>query len=140
MEWLNIIITFISVIISGSIISIFTIREQRKAAMLANKEKEEEIKDKNDSRWERIADQLSDQCEKLNNQISELNERLDKKDALLEEKNDIISDLKERLDKTRSKYIASDACRCIRISCPDREPSWGSRMLDVDRVVAESEN
>ena len=139
MEWTTIIVALISALIPSGLIGILTIREQRKAAKLENKEKETDIKEKEDSRWERLADQLESQISKLNEQITDLNTRLEKKDELLEEKNDIISDLKERLDKTRSKYIASDACRCIRISCPDREPSWGSRMLDVDRIVAESE-
>lgn len=138
-EWTTIITALIAALIPSGLIGFFTIREQRNAAKLANKEKETDIKEKEDGRWERLADQLSEQVDKLNTQIEDLNMRLEKKDSLLEEKNDIISDLKTKLDKTRSRYIASDMCRCLRVECKDREPSWGSRVLDVEKLVMDTE-
>ena len=138
-EWTTIIVALITALIPSGLIGFFTIREQRNAAKLANKEKETDIKEKEDGRWEKLADQLSEQIDKLNTQIEDLNMRLEKKDSLLEEKNDIISDLKTKLDKTRSRYIASDMCRCLRVECKDREPSWGSRVLDVEKLVVDTE-
>lgn len=139
-EWTTIIVTLISSAIgAGAITSLVTMREKKKGKQLENKEKEEDIESKNSDRWEKLADQLSEQIEKLNIQITDLNTRLEKKDELLEEKNDLISDLRTKLDKTRSRYIASDMCRCLRVECKDREPSWGSRVLDVEKLVVDTE-
>lgn len=139
MEWTTIIVALISALIPSGLIGFFTIREQRNAAKLANKEKETDIKDKEDSRWERLADQLEAQIGKLNEQIADLNIRLEKKDALLQEKDDIISDLRDRLDKSRSKCVASDLMKCIKISCQEREPKIGTRYVDVQQIVEDTE-
>lgn len=139
MEWTTIIVAIVGALAGGGLVSLLTIRETKKGKQLENKEKEEDIENKNSDRWEKLADQLSEQIEKLNIQITDLNNRLEKKDELLEEKNDIISDLKTKLDKTRSRYIASDMCRCLRVECKDREPSWGSRVLDVEKLVVDTE-
>lgn len=128
-----------SIISAGGITSLVTMREKKKEKQLENKEKEIDNKEKEDSRWEKLVDQLSDEIEKLNTQIAALNTRLEKKDELLEEKNDVISDLRMKLDKTRSRYIASDMCRCLRVECKDREPSWGSRVMDVEKLVIDTE-
>ena len=140
MEWTTIIVALISSIgASAGITSLVTMKEKKKEKQLENKEKEEEVKEKSDARWERLVSQLELQISKLNEEIAELNARLDKKDELLEEKNDTISSLRESLDKTRSRYIASDMCRCLRVECKDREPSWGSRVMDVEKLVLDSE-
>ena len=60
MDWITLIVSVLSVIFGGGLISLLTIREQRKGMKLDNKEKE-------DNRWERLVDQLSDQVESLNN-------------------------------------------------------------------------
>ena len=140
MEWTTIIVALISSIgASAGITSLVTMKEKKKEKQLENKEKDIENKDKEDSRWERLADQLEAQIGKLNEQISDLNMRLEKKDALLQEKDDIISDLRERLDKSRSKCVASDLMKCIKISCQDREPKIGTRYVDVEQIVEDTE-
>ena len=130
MEWLNIIITFISVIISGSIISIFTIREQRKAAMLSNKEKEADIKEKEDNRWEKIADQLQDQVENLN-------ERLDKKDARIMELEDSNASLRQKLDEANTAAVKAALLRCNRLACERRSPPLGYAELTPEEMLIE---
>lgn len=118
--------------VSG-IVALVTIRETKKGKQLDNAEKEIENKDKEQEIHLKLIDELQEQIDKLNT-------RLDKKDELLEEKNDQISDLRSKLDKAKSRYIASDVCRCVKVSCQDREPSWSSRLLDVNKLVEDSEN
>lgn len=139
-EWTTIIVTLISSAIgAGAITSLVTMREKKKGKQLENKEKDIENKDKEQEVHLKLIDELQEQIDKLNTQIADLNTRLEKKDELLEEKNDLISDLRTKLDKTRSRYIASDMCRCLRVECKDREPSWGSRVLDVEKLVVDTE-
>ena len=130
MEWLNILVTFISVIISGSIISIFTIREQRRAAMLSNKEKEADIKEKEDNRWEKLADQLQDQVENLN-------ERLDKKDARITELEDSNAVLRQKLDEANTDLVKASLLRCTTLNCIDRKPPLGFTELTPEEMLRE---
>lgn len=129
MDWLTLIASFISVMFGGGLISLLTIREQRKGLKLDNKEKE-------DNRWERLADQLSDQVESLNNQIASLNERLMSKDALIQEKDDIISDLREKLDSVRTRYAMCEILRCEDVSCQSRQPKLGTRNVNIEGIAS----
>ena len=117
--------------VSG-IIALYTAKETKKGMQLDNAQKE-------DNRWEKLADQLSDQVDKLNKQIEDINIRMDKKDALLTEKDDLISDLRNKLDLSRSKCVASDLLKCLKISCLDREPKIGTRYVDVQQIIEDSE-
>ena len=132
MELSTIILAALSAIIPSGAIGIFTLREQRKAAKLANKEKEIENKDKEQEIHLKLINELQEQNDKLN-------DRLEKKDALLEEKNDVISELREKLDKSRSRCTASEIIKCVKTECPDRVPKIGTKYMDVDAIIAESE-
>ena len=55
-------------------------------------------------------------------QINGLNERLEKKDALLQEKDDTIAELRTKLDSVRTQCSVATLLRCRKISCPDRVP------------------
>lgn len=122
MEWTTIIVALVAAILPSGLIGIFTLREQRKNAILQNKEKEQDIKEKEDNRWEKIANQLEDQVAKMQEQLVILNERLERKDALIQEKDDIISDLRSKLDSVRTKCSLATIMRCESISCKDRIP------------------
>lgn len=132
MEWTSIIIALIGSILGGGIVSIFTIRESKKNMQLDNEGKEIENKDKEQEIHLKLIDELQEQVDKLN-------ERCDKKDALLEEKNDAISDLREKLDKSRSRCSVAEIIKCVKTECPDRIPKIGTRYMDVDAIIAESE-
>lgn len=125
MDWASIIIAIIGALAGGGLISLLTIRETKKGLKLDNAEKE-------DSRWEKLANELQDQNEKLN-------ERLDKKDALLQEKDDVISDLRSKLDETRTALVQAKMMRCSRLSCSDRKPPFGYSELTPDELLEEKQ-
>lgn len=131
-EWTTVIVTLIGSVLTGGILSIFTIRESKKNMQLENEGKEIENKDKEQEVHLKLIDELQEQIDKLN-------DRLDKKDALLEEKSDIIGDLREKLDKSRSRCSVAEIIKCVKTECPDRIPKIGTRYMDVDAIIAESE-
>ena len=126
MDWASIIIAVIGALAGGGLISLLTIRETRKGLKIDNAAKEDE-------RWSKLADELQDQNEKLN-------ERLDKKDALLQEKDDIIGDLRNKLDNSRTRCAMSEILKCVNINCSNREPKLGTRNLDIEAIVLDSKN
>jgi len=123
MDWASIIIAVIGALAGGGLISLLTIRETRKGLKIDNAAKEDE-------RWSKLADELQDQNEKLN-------ERLDKKDALLQEKDDIIATLRHELDDTRTALVKATLLRCSKLACPDRVPPLGYSELTTDELIAE---
>lgn len=126
MDWASIIIAIIGALAGGGLISLLTIRETKKGLKLDNAEKE-------DSRWEKLANELQDQNEKLN-------DRIDKKDALLQEKDDVISDIRTKLDNSRTRCAMSEILKCVNINCQDREPKLGTRNLDIESIISDSKN
>lgn len=117
MDWITLIVSLVSVIFGGGLISLLTIREQRKGMKLDNKDKQQEIHFK-------LINELQDQVEKLN-------ERLDKKDALLVEKDDIIADLRVKLDGVRTQLAVANMLKCNKLQCIDRQPPFASSVVDV---------
>ena len=111
-----------AVIAGGAITSLITIRETKKGMKLDNVAKDEENKNKSVERWSNLCNELQDQIEMFQTQINGLNERLEKKDALLQEKDDTIAELRTKLDNVRTQCSVATLLRCRKISCPDRVP------------------
>ena len=114
-EWGTIVLAVVGSVSVGELISLFTVREQRKGMKIDNKQKEDE-------RWEKLADQQSDQINQLNEQITSLNDRLEKKDARIIELEDRSASLQEKLDTSRTQCSIATMLRCNKISCEDRIP------------------
>lgn len=113
--------------VSG-IVALVTIRETKKGKQLDNAGKEEEIKEKNDSRWEKLADQLQDQIETLN-------ERLIKKDERITELEDSNAMLRQKLDETNTALAKATLLKCSRLQCIDRIPPLGYSELTPEEVI-----
>lgn len=121
MDWVTIIVTLISVLFGGGLVSLLTLREQRKSLKIDNKQKE-------DDRWVKY-------CNELQEQITNLNERIDKKDVIIQEKDDVISDLRTKLDGTRTKCVMAELLRCDTVACAQRQPPLGVRNMDVSKMI-----
>lgn len=122
MDW-TLIVELIVAVIGGSVITRFlTFKEMKRGMKLDNEAKIEENKSKSVERWSNLCNELQDQIEMFQTQINGLNERLEKKDALLQEKDDTIAELRTKLDSVRTQCSVATLLRCRKISCPDRVP------------------
>lgn len=122
-EWTTIAIAIAGSISIGEIISLFTVREQKKGLNIENKQKE-------DDRWEKLSDQ---QAEQINN----MNERLEKKDARIIELEDRCADLRNKLDEANTALAKASLLRCTRLSCNNRKPPLGYTELSPEEMIAE---
>ena len=123
MDWVTLVTALIASLSGGGLISLLTIRETRKKLNVENKEKEGEV-------YVKLIDGLQDQIEKQN-------ERLDKKDAIIQEKDDIIADLRHRLDEANSALIKATLLKCSKLACPDRRPPLGFTELTPEEMLVE---
>ena len=123
MDWVTLVTALIASLSGGGLISLLTIRETRKKLNVENKEKEGEV-------YVKLIDVLQDQIEKQN-------ERLDKKDAIIQEKDDIIADLRHRLDEANSALIKATLLKCSKLACPDRRPPLGFTELTPEEMLVE---
>ena len=123
MDWITLGTALIASLSGGWLISLLTIRETRKKLNVENKEKEGEV-------YVKLIDELQDQIEKQN-------ERLDKKDAIIQEKDDIIADLRHRLDEANSALIKATLLKCSKLACPDRRPPLGFTELTPEEMLVE---
>lgn len=123
---INALVTLISV---GGLGWIFTIREDRKAKKLENKQKElnieEHKKDEIIKDWKEIAEERRKRCEELKSEC-------DKKDEKIVEKDNIISDLRAKLDARNTYCAVSEMLRCEKVACTDRKPPYGMKEIKLD--------
>lgn len=123
-EWGTIAVAVIGSVGIGEIISLLTLKEQKKGMKIDNKQK-------NEDRYLKLIDELQDQ----NNS---LNERLDKKDEQIMELQDRETSLRQMLDATRTKCAVSELLKCVNVACPSREPKLGTRQVDVETIMEET--
>ena len=123
MDWTTIVASLIAALSGGGLTSILTIRETRKKLKVENKEKEGEI-------YVKLINELQDQIEKQN-------ERLDKKDTIIQEKDDIIADLRARLDSVSTDLAKATLLKCNRLNCSDRRPPLGYSELSPEELIAQ---
>lgn len=123
MDWASIILAIVAALSGGGLISLLTIRETKKGLKVENKDKESDV-------YIKLINELQDQIEKQN-------ERLDKKDALIQEKDDVIADLRTRLDSVSTDLAKATLLKCTRLSCSNRKPPLGYSELSPDELIAE---
>lgn len=58
----------------------------------------------------------------MQEQLLVMSERLEKKDYVIQDKEDHISDIREKLDSVRTKCALATIMRCESMSCPNRVP------------------
>ena len=126
---INALVTLISV---GGVGWIFTIREDRKAKKLENKQKEQEIeehkKDEIIKDWKEIAEERRKRCEELQTTNAKKDEKIAEKDA-------IISDLKAKLDDRNTYCAVSELMKCTDIQCGNRKPPFASSIVTSDKAI-----
>lgn len=123
MDWTTIVASLIAALSGGGLISLLTIRETRKKLKVENKEKEGEV-------YVKLINELQDQIEKQN-------ERLDKKDTIIQEKDDIIADLRAKLDSVSTDLAKATLLKCNRLNCSDRRPPLGYSELAPEELIAQ---
>ena len=123
-EWGTIALAVVGSVSIGELISLFTVREQRKGMRIDNKQR-------NEDRYLKLIDELQDQN-------TNLNQRLDKKDEQILELQDREMSLRQTLDATRTKCAVSELLKCVNVSCPNREPKLGPRQIDVETIMEET--
>ena len=115
MDWTNIIITTISVLIgSGGLVTIVTLREKKTAAFLENASKLI-------SQWQAIATERQERAKELK---TDLNDKDKKIDDLYTE----MSHLRTELDHSRTAEALAEVLRCEKTGCTDRIPPFGTRV------------
>lgn len=124
MELSTIIISIVSALLGGGLLSLFTIRETKKGLAIDNKEKE-------DNRWSKLVDELQDQ-------VGKLNERLERKDARITELEDRCSDLSFKLDKSNTDLAKALLLKCTKLSCSSRRPPLGYSELSPEEIIEEN--
>ena len=123
MDWISIIVAIIGALGGGGLVSLLTIRETKKGLKVENKDKESDV-------YIKLVNELQDQIEKQN-------ERLDKKDTIIQEKDDTIADLRSRLDSASTALAKSTLLKCSKLNCVDRIPPLGYAELSPEELIAQ---
>ena len=129
-EWGTIVLAVVGSVSVGELVSLFTVREQRKGMKIDNKQKE-------DNRYLALVDELQDQNKTLQEQNSMLHERLDKKDERIFELEDRCADLRAKLDQTNTDLAKASLLKCTRLNCDRRKPPLGYTELSPEELIAE---
>lgn len=123
MDWISIIVAIIGALGGGGLVSLLTIRETKKGLKVENKDKESDV-------YIKLINELQDQIEKQN-------ERLDKKDTLIQEKDDTIADLRSKLDSASTTLAKATLLKCSKLNCVDRIPPLGYAELSPEELIAQ---
>lgn len=123
MDWISIIVAIIGALGGGGLVSLLTIRETKKGLKVENKDKESDV-------YIKLINELQDQIEKQN-------ERLDKKDTIIQEKDDTIADLRSRLDSASTALAKATLLKCSKLNCVDRIPPLGYAELSPEELIAQ---
>lgn len=121
MDWSSFIIAVFSALAGGGVLSLFTIREQRKGMKIENKMKE-------DDRWNKFTNELEEM-------VGVLNERLEKKDLRIRELDSENSRLRERLNEISTDRAVCKILRCDVMECPNRRPPMGFTKFSVEDAI-----
>lgn len=123
MDWISIIVAIIGALGGGGLVSLLTIRETKKGLKVENKDKESDV-------YIKLVNELQDQIEKQN-------ERLDKKDTIIQEKDDTIADLRSKLDSASTALAKATLLKCSKLNCVDRIPPLGYAELSPEELIAQ---
>lgn len=129
-EWGTIALAVVGSVSIGELISLFTVREQRKGMKIDNKQKE-------DSRWETLLNEVQEQNSRLQEQNTMLHDRLEKKDERIFELEDRCADLRAKLDETNTSLAKANLLKCNRLNCDKRRPPLGYTELSPAELIAE---
>lgn len=111
-DWLQILTTFISVLVpTGGLTAIVTLRDKKTAAFLEN--------------TKTLIDQWQEVADGRKTRMDELKSDLDRKEAIIQEQWAEISNLRNTLDHERTARAVAEMLKCRKTDCTDREPPFG---------------
>lgn len=112
------IIQLITVLLgSGGLIAIFLVSEKKTAAMLENIAKANE-------EWKKIIDRQTEENKTLRSENATLQEKY-------HQQFDINTALRQEIDTKNTKIAVLSLLRCKKFRCIDREPPYGSGVVDL---------
>lgn len=112
------IIQLITVLLgSGGLITIFLVSEKKTAAMLENMAKANE-------KWKKNIDRQTEENKTLRSEYTNLQEKYHKQF-------DINTALHQEIDTKNTKIAVLSLLRCKKLRCIDREPPYGSGVVDL---------
>lgn len=111
-DWIQILITFISVLVpTGGLTAIVTLRDKKTAAFLENAKT--------------LIDQWQEVADGRKTRMDELKSDLDRKEAIIQEQWAEISNLRNTLDHERTARAVAEMLKCKKTDCADRVPPFG---------------
>lgn len=102
---------------SGGLIAIFLVSEKKTAAMLENIAKANE-------EWKKIIDRQTEENNTLRSENITLQEKY-------HQQFDINTALRQEIDTKNTKIAVLSLLRCKKLRCIDREPPYGSGIVDL---------
>lgn len=116
MDWTNIIISFVTLLLGGGgLVAFLTVNAKKYQAMVESVEKTNE-------QWQHIADERTHRAEELK---AELDKKDDKIDELYKEQ----TRLRKILDNVTTGRAVAELMRCECIDCIKRRPPYGEGLI-----------
>ena len=111
-DWLQILTTFISVLVpTGGLTAIVTLRDKKTAAFLENAKT--------------LIDQWQEVADGRKTRMDELKADLDRKEDIIQKQWVEISELRNALDHARTAQAVAKMLECKKTGCTEREPPFG---------------
>ena len=111
-DWLQILTTFISVLVpTGGLTAIVTLRDKKTAAFLENAKT--------------LIDQWREVANGRKTRMDELKADLDRKEEIIQKQWVEISELRNRCDHLSTARAVAEMLKCKKTDCTDREPPFG---------------
>lgn len=111
-DWLQILTTFISVLVpTGGLTAIVTLRDKKTAAFLENAKT--------------LIDQWQEVADGRKTRMDELKSDLDRKEEIIQKQWVEISELRNRCDHLSTARAVAEMLKCKKTACKDRVPPFG---------------
>lgn len=111
-DWLQILTTFISVLVpTGGLTAIVTLRDKKTAAFLENAKT--------------LIDQWQEVADGRKTRMDELKADLDRKEEIIQKQWVEISELRNRCDHLSTARAVAEMLKCKKTDCTDRVPPFG---------------
>lgn len=127
MDWIELFKVLIaSLIPTGGLTAIVTLRDKKTAAFLTNVKAITE-------QWQAVAEERHQRAE-------ELKTDLDRKEEIIQEQWREISELRNELDNTRTARAVAELMKCEKTSCTDRVPPFGQGQKVQCKLIGNDED
>lgn len=118
MDWTQIIVTLLTLLISGGgIVTLVTLKEKKTNLLLENIAQLVHSNSDTNKEWRDIAAELSARCKEYKAEI-------DKKDSKIEDLYAEKDALRQQLDDERTGRAVAELLKCTKIGCTERQPPF----------------